>query len=745
MREVSASTVLPGWSWLERTLTGLRTTWPEASIGLKWGDTDAAHVAKLDSYQPGPRAPRQVTFAVTVPSERINDARTALPAWHRTSRSDQPGVSTFTRTRDDTGAEATARELVSIARRLEIGLPGTEVGLVAGPVPDRAASELAVMLADACGVPAENRPSLSDPRLPSDVTPLPGRIREPSRAPVDARLEEVQSRLDAMVGAGPLKDEVKRLTAVAEVERRRREAGLRASRTARHLALIGPAGTGTSTGAGILADLFGALNLLPQGQLAVVDPDYLFQGGPSDLASRTFSAFEAARGGTLLFEDIDSLSDPDVPREVVDLVVETFVRLLDSQAEDTVVILAGKPVGAKRLLESYPALRSRLTTVLELPELSPTEQLELFERFATVEKYVLDPGVLPRLEEQLKSGSSELRDGGARSIRRLYEATVERQAHRLAAADNPDVAALTQITPDDLPMPVVESGRAPRSDEALREAMARLDSLVGLEDVKSGLRDLVDLARVTRMRQQAGIPVPARGHHLALVGNPGTGKTAVAELLGQIFSALGVLSRGHVHTVTRRDLVAGYVGQTAQRTRQAVETAMGGVLFVDEAYSLSGQDGRDFGPEAVAELLVAMERHRDDLVVVAAGYPEPMFDFLESNPGLRSRFTRVLTFPDLSANDAVKVVHRFANESGLEVESDADAPLAAMFSTMSGRPGWASARSARTVYEDMLVRQARRLLGALELAEMVGETPDDSERARMARTLTAEDVPTHIS
>ena len=241
------------------------------------------------------------------------------------------------------------------------------------------------------------------------------------------------------------------------------------------------------------------------------------------------------------------------------------------------------------------------------------------------------------------------------------------------------------------------AAKTPRSDNALSDALARLDSLVGLNDVKRALRDLVDLARVTRMRQSGGAAAPSRGHHLILIGNPGTGKTTVAELLGQIFAALGVLSRGHVHTVTRRDLVAGYVGHTAQRTRAAVEAALGGVLFVDEAYALSTGDGRDFGPEAVAELIVAMERHRDDLVVVAAGYPAPMADFLDSNPGLRSRFTKTLTFSDMSAVDAARVAEHFAAELKL-ADGTSDA-LASLFGQIAGRDGWASARTARTVYK----------------------------------------------
>lgn len=771
LREVAAATTLSGWSWLEQTLMSLRTTWPEAGVSLRWraGEPGTAaskierdHLLAIRPYQPGPRVPRQITYTVEVPSERREEMRAVLPAWHRTSRSDRPAMSTFSRTRDDGGADATARELVSLVRRLDMALPGRDLMVLAGPVPDRTAADMAGMLADACGVPAESRPDVNDPRLSVDVTPLPGRIREPSRAPADARLSEIEGRLAAMVGAEPLKDEVKRLKSVATVERRRKDAGLGPSRSARHLLLTGPAGTGTSTGAGILADLYGALDLLPQGQLAVVDPDYLYAGGPSDAVSRTVAAFEAARGGTLLVEDADTLASPELPVELVDPTVDTFVRLMDSQAGDTIVLLAGKPSGVQRLLTSYPALRSRLVTSVELPALTVDERVELFRRLAKAGKYTADEELFELLRDRLevadgtKVGSTgstggsvdaDLATTNARAIRRLYESTIEAQAHRLAPEATGDLSQLSRLTADDLPVAAppastTQSARQPGSDQALKDALSQLDNLVGLTGVKSALRDLVDLARVTRMRHAGGVNVPARGHHLVLLGNPGTGKTTVAELLGRIFAALGVLSSGHVYTVTRRDLVAGYVGHTAQRTRMAVEAAMGGVLFVDEAYALSTGDSRDFGAEAVAELLVAMERNRDDLVVVVAGYPAPMAEFLESNPGLRSRFSQTITFPDLSAADAVQVVERFSADAGLELADGTDEALLRRFTPMVGEGEWASARTARTVFEDLLVRQARRLVGELELAELTGEEMDDTERARRARVITPDDVPT---
>ena len=186
--------------------------------------------------------------------------------------------------------------------------------------------------------------------------------------------------------------------------------------------------------------------------------------------------------------------------------------------------------------------------------------------------------------------------------------------------------------------------------------LAKLDRLVGLSSVKLEIKSLVNIARIREMRRQQGLKVPPAGYHMVFVGPPGTGKTTIARLLGQIFNALGLLSKGHLVEVDRAEMVAGYVGQTALKTDAVVNEALGGVLFVDEAYSLAPEDaGQDFGHEAIETLLKLMEDHREDLVVVAAGYRDRMHSFIESNPGLRSRFTRFIDFPDYVPEELIKI------------------------------------------------------------------------------------------
>lgn len=203
------------------------------------------------------------------------------------------------------------------------------------------------------------------------------------------------------------------------------------------------------------------------------------------------------------------------------------------------------------------------------------------------------------------------------------------------------------IAPD---APKTQAEKSPETPN-LDELLAELDSLVGLEKVKANVKSLINLMKVRKLRQENGLVVPPVSLHMVFMGNPGTGKTTVARLLAGLYCAIGVLSKGQLVEVDRSGLVAGFVGQTAQKTAEVINKAKGGVLFIDEAYSLTSKEGNDFGQEAVETLLKAMEDNRDDLVVIVAGYEDLMEDFINSNPGLESRFNRYFLFEDYTGEE----------------------------------------------------------------------------------------------
>ena len=235
---------------------------------------------------------------------------------------------------------------------------------------------------------------------------------------------------------------------------------------------------------------------------------------------------------------------------------------------------------------------------------------------------------------------------------------------------------------------------------------------MGLAAVKADVRMVANLLQIAKLRRDRGLPVLDTSNHLVFTGNPGTGKTTVARLLAQIYRSLGVVSQGQLVETDRSKLVAGYVGQTAIRTREAIESALGGLLLVDEAYALVRGGEQDFGLEAVDTLVKLMEDHRDDLAVVAAGYPDEMKVFIEANPGLRSRFTRTIAFPDYSDDELVEIFVTLGRRNRYVPTDDAVARLRTILAAQPRDRGFGNARFVRNLFEQAVSRQATRLVAA---------------------------------
>lgn len=246
--------------------------------------------------------------------------------------------------------------------------------------------------------------------------------------------------------------------------------------------------------------------------------------------------------------------------------------------------------------------------------------------------------------------------------------------------------------------------------EMLEEIREELAACIGLDSVKQEVESLINWISVCKLRREHQLPTPELSLHMVFSGNPGTGKTMIARLMARIYKCLGVLSKGHLVEVDRSGLVAGYVGQTAGKTREVIEKALGGVLFIDEAYALVNKGENDYGQEAVNTLLKAMEDHRDDLVVIVAGYIELMEDFIHSNPGLESRFNRFIHFPDYSEDEMVAIFRMRCDQGGYTLQADAEDMLRMVLREESKDvKGFGNARGVRNLFENAIARQADRL------------------------------------
>ena len=524
----------------------------------------------------------------------------------------------------------------------------------------------------------------------------------------DFELEEkeefdLEAELNKVIGLENVKDFLRKQYNVLKAQQKRKEAGILVDTSqALNMIYTGNPGTGKTTVARITANMLKEMGVLKGGQLIEADRSKLVAEYVGQTAIKTTEIFKDALGGVLFIDEAYALSagGDNFGKEAID----TLVKLVEDYKGEIVVILAGYKKEMKEFLTANSGLESRFPISIDFPDYSAEELFDIFKLMVASKGFIMDNDTEMAAFEKIKSmrKNATASSGNGRMIRNFVDEILRNQSDRIIK-DDVLIDETNKIIVEDMG---ISEEDAPKEFNYEEE----FDKIVGLGKVKDYIRSLASRIKIMQERKKAGLIVNnTQTLHMVFTGNPGTGKTMMARTVASLLYGLGIIPENKVVETDRAGMVAGYVGQTAIKTTEKVREALGGVLFIDEAYTLSQGGGNDFGKEAIDTLLKLMDDNRDKLVVILAGYTQEMKDFLNVNPGLSSRFPNVIEFEDYNLDELVEIGIKMFESNGYKLSDDALDKLIGVLDNARGNYKFGNGRYVRNVFERAVNNQAVRI------------------------------------
>ncbi len=557
----------------------------------------------------------------------------------------------------------------------------------------------------------------------------------------DESLEELIEKLDELIGLQSIKKQIKDHLNYLEFLKIRKAKGFQENeKLSLHSVFTGNPGTGKTTVVKMLGKIYQKLGLLSKGHVYEVDRSILVGEFIGQTAPKTKKAIEEARGGILFIDEAYALYRKGEDKKDFGLeVIEVLIKEMSDGPGDIAIMFAGYPKEMEIFINSNPGLKSRVSSFFHFPDYTPDELVEIAKFAATKKGLIINKDALEIIRKILLEAYRN-RDntfGNARFAISLIDTAKMNMGLRLVKKKNLKILSketLSTITKADVEPLLISSGNSSKIDiaidnELLNEAIAELNELIGLEKIKTDINELTKLVRYYR---EIGRDVlNSFSLHSVFTGNPGTGKTTVARIIGKIYKALGLLERGHVVETDREGLIAEYIGQTAVKTKQMIDKAMGGVLFIDEAYGLTSNK-HSYGSEAIEVILKNMEDNRGKFAVIVAGYPDNMDEFLKTNPGLMSRFDKTMHFRDFTVQELLDIAKLMLSREKLELNQEAENYLKNYIKQLYQNRDkyFGNAREMRKISEDIARKQNLRM----------ADTPADKRTVEAIRTVTLDDV-----